>query len=334
MSGPSAFIAAVGFVAVAAVHASSSSSGIAISLRVGQEQYAPYEPVVVEYRLENRGDAPVEVPKAMDTRHGLVAFEVTDPAGRFHPYRTGPIACALMQKETLPPGAHLVGKVVMVSNQLAELLGVGEHPGDQGVPLPFASAGSYRVRARFALDGSFVSKESAILESNAASLIVRKATDREHEAASFFDSTSDLSVALGGESVGAGAQEPGGHGTTDSVQRWEEFVGRYGDTVYGPFVRMNLARAYRRGSESKVARPDLAIDHLRAVIRTGPASIVDDALAELAKAYIETNRIKEAESATTELLTRFPESEHLSDAKRIRDGLRAGDRTLREIFGH
>ena len=117
-------------------------------------------------------------------------------------------------------------------------------------------------------------------------------------------------------------------------QIWEDFVGRYGDTVYAPFVRMTLAKAYRRGADSAPPRPDLAIEQLRAVIRTGPPSVADDALIELAKACIEANRIDDAERAASDLVKRFPKSEHLADAKRIREGVRAGRQTIGEIFGN
>ena len=45
-------------------------------------------------------------------------------------------------------------------------------------------------------------------------------------------------------------------------------------------------------------------------------------------------RFEDAERAASEVLKRFPESEQLSDAKRIRQRLRAGRRTLGEIFGN
>jgi outer membrane protein assembly factor BamD (BamD/ComL family) len=119
-----------------------------------------------------------------------------------------------------------------------------------------------------------------------------------------------------------------------SVPRWQEFVEQFGDTVYAPFMRLTLASLYRADGILPTVRPDLAAEQLRAIVTTGPRFIADDALFELAKAELDEGRTDEARAAAKELLRTYPNSEHARDARRILDGLKAGRRTLQEIYAH
>jgi hypothetical protein len=321
----------VGLLVVAPVEGAPAPSDIRLVLELEKVKYAPFEPVVVDYSLRNLGDHPMSVPSAVDPSFGFIKFEVSDRSGRFQPYHTGLMAHGWLQMVTLLPGAALTGEVRMVSNQNADLLSVGQAPGDRGAPFPFAEPGSYSVRARFALDGSSGSPGARMLESNTVTVVVREANTREREALQFLPSRNSLAVALGGETVSDEGLEPGSEARTLMMQRWEELVERFGDTAYAPFVRLTLASYYRADGILTTVRPDLAAAHFQSVVKSGPRFIVDDALLGLAKAALAEGHVDIAQTAVTRLLRDFPNSENVVRARHISDGLKAGYRTLNEI---
>ena len=320
----------VGLLVVVPVEGARPPSGLRLVLELEKARYAPFAPVVVDYSLRNLGDQPVSVPSAIDPSFGFIKFEVTDRSGRFQPYRTGLMAHGWLQTVTLLPGATLTGEVRIVSNQNADLLSVGQVPGDRGAPFPFAEPGSYSVRARFGVDGTGT-PGARILESNTVTVVVREANTRDREALQLLPSRNSLAVALGGETVSGEGPVPGSEPRTLIIQRWEELVERFGDTAYAPFVRLTLASYYRADGILPKVRPDLAVAHLQSVVKSGPRFIVDDALLGLAKAALAEGHVDKAQSAVTKLLRDFPNSENAVRARHISDGLKAGYRTLNEI---
>ena len=103
------------------------------------------------------------------------------------------------------------------------------------------------------------------LNSNVLRVVVREANENERRALAFFDSPDALSLALGGESSGATRSQP--RSLEASVESWERFVDAFGDTAYGPYVRLNLARTYMLDQGVKTKRHDLAAILNNAVMR-------------------------------------------------------------------
>ncbi len=308
-------------------------AGLDLTITMEKQEYAPLEPVVVGYTIRNGASNSVEIPQGIEPSRGYVVFEVTDAQGVFHPYRTGIIACGTLTKTSLGSGAALVGELRMVSNQHAGILAVDDAPGVRGAVFPFAEPGSYSVRARFAVDGSFGDAQARILDSNVLTIVVREAKAQEREALTFLPSYRALAVALGGDAVAENGAQHIQESGQETVARWEDFVDHFGSTVYAPFVRLTLASFYVAQGALPTVRPDLAAGHLRIVAKSGPRSIRDDALLELAKAELAGGRSRQAGDAVAELMRSYPQSEHAKEARRISDGLRAGRRTLHDILG-
>lgn len=309
-------------------------AGLALELSAEKSTYAPYEPVVLGYALVNRGRTSVDVSGLVGTQADGVTFEVTNAKGVFRRYRTGPIACGVADDRRLEPGASVRGQVIMISNQIANLGRVGERPEDAVAAYPFGAPGTYEVRATHLVVTDKARDQRRALVSTPAKIIVREPTRREQDAVAFFGSPAELVLAMGGERVGVEARKPDDRDMGLAVQRWEGFVAGFGDTPYASFIRLHLAETYRSDPRVVPSRPDLASEHLRIVAETGPQSIADDALLELAEAALDNNRLDEAKRATAKLVREFPSSERIGDAKRIAEGLKAGRTNLKEIYDH
>jgi hypothetical protein len=302
-----------------------AAEDLRLRMSVEKLSFAPFEPVPVQYELVNATASTQTYHGDVGPNSDWVKFEV-GTAGALHPYRTGPIVCRFIQDRSLGPGQALRAQIIMISNQHATARSLGEAT---MIPfLPFGVPGHYEIHASYP-KGSNDPKD--VLGSNVLRITIRDASDREREAIAFFASPDALSVALGGETSGT-ASPP--READAAVASWEQFVEAFGITPYGPYVRLNLARAYLHDERLTLRRPDLAAKHLRSVIASGPRSIADDALLELAKSALAEGRIAEAEAATTKLLRDFPDSEQTPEGRRISEGLKAGRRTLEEILSN
>jgi hypothetical protein len=296
-----------------------------LRLATGQETYAPYEPVIVQYALENTSDATVSYPGAVGRGTSWVKLEVGD-SGRFVPYRTGSIDCAYPSDPRLAPHASLRAQIIMTSNQYATLDTPSKRRGAS--PFPFAEAGQYEIRASYPRG---TNDPTDAFVATPVRIRIREGTERERQAIAFFGSLDALAAAMGGEPVLERDRRP--FATSESLAaQGEAFLIAFADTPYAPYVRLNLAHAYLAEGAAP-PRPDLAAAHLKVVVDSGPRGIADDALLALAKAALNEGKVAEAEAATTKLLQVFPDSELSADAERIAKGLRAGRRTLRDILG-
>lgn len=303
----------------------SANSNLELKLMIEKGEFAPNEPVPVQYMLRNRSAVAQPYPGDVGPNSDWIKFEVG--SGALHPYRTGGVACRFIQNRTLAPGEALRAQVLMISNQHSRGRGIGQTALIRF--MPFSTAGNYEIKARYPL-GSDDPNEA--LNSNVLQVVVRKANEKERSALAFFDSPDALSLALGGESSGATPSQA--RSLEASVESWERFVEAFGDTAYGPYVRLNLARTYVLDQGLKTKRPDLAATHLRAVIASGPKAIVDDALLDLAKVDIAEGQTTEAQDATARLLKDFPDSEFVPEARRISEGLKAGRHTMQDILSN
>lgn len=302
--------------------AGGQAAGLQLALQTtAGDTYAPYEPIVLKYWVENSSETAASIPALIDPEYGWITFEIASDEGPFKPYRTGELADVGWRTASLEPGERLASEVVIVTN----LYGRAARMNRQfaGTKLfPFSDAGRYRIRATYPL----AREGDPPLTSNTIEFMVRAASESEAEAFGFFHEPEEFAAAVGADGE---VKDP-----SAALRRWEEFVERYPDSVYTPAVRMNLGRLYLHGIGMDRPDPGMAARHFRAAVDAGAGGRVDDALLDLAKSEIERGSVVEAEAMLTDFLARFPDSERKAEAIRLRDGLAKGFRTLRDIYSN
>ena len=302
------------------VVAGRDKNGLQLVLETDKSAYAPYEPILLNYWVENTSRTALAVPTLIDAHFGWIRFEIASGGGPFKPYRTGEMADGGWSTAPLEPGKRLLSKVVVVTNLYGRAARMNRQYAGTRL-FPFSEPGTYRIRGTYPIT---IDGDSA-LASNVVTVSIRGASKEEQEAFAFFTDPDEYAAAVGADAE-AKNQEAG-------IRRWEEFVERYPKSIYTPAIRMHLGRLYLNGTG--VARePELAAAHFRAVADTRANGQTDDALIELAKSEIERGRVVDAEAALTELMKRFPNSARKSDALRLRDGLAKGWRTLHDIYSN
>ena len=296
-------------------------AGLQFSLEIDKGTYAPYEPIVLRYWVENTSQKEVSVPGSILADCGWIKLEIAREDGAFKPYRTGELAECWPRSVSLEPGKRLSSQVVVATN----LYGRAARTNRQytGTPLfPFSEADTYRIRGTYPI----ASEDGSGLTSDTVEFSVRVASDDEAEAFAFFGSPDEYAAAVGAD------------GDVDDVraamQRWEEFVERYPRSTYTPPVQLQLGRLYLNGIGMEHPDPARAAVHFRAVAESGREGFADDALVQLAKSQIEQGRIDDAQATLARILEQSPNSEQRAEVIRLRDGLAKGWRTLHDIYGN
>src|SRR5262249_7022755 len=77
------------------------SAGLRLSLRVEKAAYAPYEPIIVLYTLENTSALEKSIPGLIDSQYGAIRLEISADKGPFKSYRTGIEALGFRVERTL-----------------------------------------------------------------------------------------------------------------------------------------------------------------------------------------------------------------------------------------
>ena len=309
----------------AATHAAESHAGLRLVLETDKAAYAPSEPIVLRYWVENISQTVISVPGITAASHGWIKFEVAGQEGKFQPYRTGHQVCSTYTVTALKPGERLSSELIAVTNAY----GAAARSNLQfaGMKLfPFSEPGKYRIRATYPLARSDSGETPPALVSNTVEFTVRAASKDEEEALRFFSSPEEYAAAVGGD-------EPVDD-IPSALRHWEEFVEKYPNSVYTPAVRLHLGMLYLNGTGPPQPDPEHAVTHFRAVASGSRQPLAGDALVELAKSLIELGRFDDASATLRTFLEKFPDSERRTEAARLRDGLGKGLRSLREIYSN
>src|SRR5262245_25115771 len=68
---------------------SSDTTGLRLVVKTDRASYAPSEPVVVTYWVENNSEKVMSVPPYIESSLGWIRFEFAGQDSKFQPYRTG-----------------------------------------------------------------------------------------------------------------------------------------------------------------------------------------------------------------------------------------------------
>lgn len=291
-----------------------------LELRVSTDKlrYAAYEPVVVTGTIQNVSDKDVEIPVSAALGPGKIRFEIAGEDRAYAPYATGPEALGYDTSRRLSPGDAISRELTVLTSSLGKFAAgnPGVHPG--AVPFPLASPGKHYLRASMVLPGS-----GELAYSNVAEVVV--SADAKDDVLRYFPSVEDYAAAVGADYARPLSRE--------TVDRWESFVRDHPKSVFAPFVANHLGEVLLQGAGDD--RPDAgrAERMFSLAAERGPRSLLDDALLGLAKSQIEGNRLDGARNTLDRLLKLPPSSDVADEARRLRDGLAKGYRSLREIYG-
>lgn len=255
-------------VALVVASASVEASGLALKLSCERSTVVRYEPIVVDYVVENTGHEAALVPGYLESSGGAVRFEVAREGAAFRAFRTGPSERVAAKDRLLRAGERVGSHVLMLTNALPlvapvtpeEIAGAGLYP--------FAEPGRYVIRATLVLD------DDHAVTSNPVSIVV---TDEPNEQAAlrFFSDLRDFAGAVGADADIADLAA--------SASRWEAFVSAHPRSVYAPFVLRHLAMLYLSGT------PGLQADHEKTrrfatmLGKVGPPALKAEALRIIAQ---------------------------------------------------
>ena len=314
--------ASLALIVLSAPSASAAGDGVRLVLRSNKSVVAPFEPVIVTYDVENVSKDSQDVPRGDDFALGWVKIDISDETGTFRPYRTGVQGCAPLEFVTLKPSERLSGQVIVLTNAFGRA--ASSNPTDFGdVPVfPFGKPGRYKVKVTFPLERGSES------DSRRQRVEILRISVRESRSAAEdlkrFANLNDLAAA-----VGADADEID---LTEAIPRWESLVASSPNSVFAPFVHFDLATTYQDGIGT--ASPDFtrAAAHFWAVVTGGPPELADDALVGFAESQIELGNYTGATKALERVLSEYAAGNAARQAMRLRDGLRNGKRSLKEIY--
>jgi hypothetical protein len=301
------------------------STGLRLTIDADKDVYAPFEPIQLEYWVENTSEADVSVPAFIKAHFGWMKFEIAPEKGDFLPYRTGVQATGMYEAVTLRPGERLSSALTILTNAYGRA-GRTNYQYSHVSLFPFTEPGGYRIRASYLLAEPDSRGIAPALSSNTIVLSIAEPPDVERNALAFFSRMEEYAAAVGADQDAPDLKA--------AIPRWEEFVEQYPKSIYTPAVRMHLGHLYMNGTGMEAPDVGRAAEHFRAVAKSGASGLRDDAFLELAKSLIEEGRFSEAQTTLARLLADFPKSERATEAVRLRNGLAKGWRTLRDIYGN
>ena len=281
----------------------------AVELRASTDKkaYLAYEPVVVTFTLRNLSREDVDL-GSVSFQSGKIRLEIADEEMIHRPYATGSEVLTYAGRRLVPPGSAIASELIVLTSSL----------GREGVvPFPFSRPGTYSLRASLSLEGGGGVTPSKAMEIRVA------AGDPLAGPLSFFPSLEDYAA-----SVGADYYVPL---STETVGRWESFVRKNPASVFAPFVARNLGRLYLDGTGLPEPDPVRAAEFFTIAARTAPKTLRDECLLGLAKAQIAAGNPTDARGTVDRILKTNPSSVTGEEARRIREGLINGLRTLEEI---
>ena len=216
-----------------------ATGSLRLSVRSEKQSYVLYEPIVVNYTIQNQGDAAERVPSLLGPGEGWVQFEIAKDKERFLPYVTGPQGTTEFSEAMLKPGQSMSSRVVILTSSLGKF--AKENPARfQGSrPFPCDSPGAYRIRVRLILElGESGPRKS--IESDAIVVTVVPPSESERNAMADFPNLEDYAASVGGDYTVSDV--------ASALSRWEQFIARHGSSVYTPYVQRHLADLYLHGT--------------------------------------------------------------------------------------
>jgi hypothetical protein len=281
-----------------------------LSVSTDKKAYIAYEPVVVTFTLRNTSKRDVDI-SSVSFQSGKIRLEIADEDMIYRPYATGPEARTYRARRRLPPGGEIASELIALTSSLGRSAGV--------VPFPFSRPGRHSLRAFLFQDGVGRASQFSVMEIEVA------AGDPAASPLRFFPSIEDYASAVGADYSSPLSKE--------SVGRWESFVRKNPGSVFAPFVARELGSVYLQGTGLAGPDPVRAAELFTMAAQTAPTPLQDECLLGLAKAQIAAGNATEARATVDRILKSNPSSDTGEEARRIREGLINGLRTLEDIFG-
>lgn len=309
----------VAVLAIALPCAADSQAQIAsVSLTADKSAYVMYEPVVLTWTIRNESGQPLNVPSGITFQSGAVRLETSTDGKVYSSYATGPQALTYRKRDTLATRGTKTADLVVLTNVLGRIAETNPKLYEGAKVFPFNTPGKHFVRASVLVGNSEPWITSNVLE------IVIVAAPTGEEVTAYFPSLDDYAAAVGADY------------TTKDVQaaaaRWESFVRANPGNRYAPFVAYRLANLYLEGI-GVTADPVRAIELYSIAAEGKRPALVPKSLVGMAKSQVGAGRFDEAKATAEEVLGKFKDSSAATEARRIRDGLAQGARTLHQIYG-
>jgi len=304
---------------------------VELSIISTKTEITQYEPLIVNFQLKNIGSTDWEVIGLMDYDAGWINMEIGEFGGKFYRYDTGSSVLVDPNNNRILKPNQLFSSQVNIYTarmpiKLDRIISV-ESLDNNFFLFPFAEPGIYKIRAFYPLEGYIEkypgARERKMLKSNILEIRVRPWNEKEQQAFNFFKKLEDFAHAVGGCCSG---------NYEENAKKYETFINLYPDTPYTPYIKLELAEIYH--SKTLLPNPNYgrAFDLFSDLAKQGPTLLQDDAFFQLANLQIELSRLKEAKATVVKLLKDYPLSEHIPDARRIKDGLEKGCTNLDDIF--
>ncbi len=219
----------------------------------GTGYYQFMEPVIIEARLKNKTELPIDIDTQLDPACGRMDIYIKRPDGKVVSY--DPVACKLSAPamSTLMPG---------IEADTGEQTTTGKDRLSQNIILSFGKGGFYfQEPGEYSIRAVYHGSEDLAITSNTLKLRIGRPFERDEErlAQDYFDTNVGLALSFGGSS------SPYLSGGMNTIENLAE---RFTDTALGAQLSLalaqNQARPFHRIQKNKLvkirdANPDSAL---------------------------------------------------------------------------